>query len=126
MEAIYQGVLMPVLPLPIRGPTNPSTCIKETTGEFLRRRAELGPNLGRVVEQIVESFDRRPTTFGDIEFPGTQIGTVHARIRQGVYVLYQQFTADRRATLIKLWYCGTCDGGRFDFEDQEAGESTDL
>ncbi|AWK86827.1 hypothetical protein [Azospirillum thermophilum] len=121
---------MHYLNIPIPGISRPPACDKEATQDFIDKRAQLTPEQVAAVERVVESFNTRPSTTGDIELPGTVIGTAHARIRNGVYVLYQQFSQHGQTKLlIKLWYCGTYDGqpgsGRFDFQtemDEAAGE----
>lgn len=114
---------MPYLDLPISGLSRPSACDKEATQDFIDKRAKLTPEQSAAVERLVESFNTRPGTAGDIELPGTAIGTAHARIRGGVYVLYQQFAQHGETkVLIKLWYCGAYDvppgSGRFDFQNE--------
>lgn len=109
--------------LPIPGVARPPACDKETTQDFIDKRAQLAPKQAVAVERLVESFNTRPSTTGDVELPGTVIGTVHARIRGGAYVLYQQFSQQGQTKLlIKLWYCGAYDGqqenGRFDFQSE--------
>ena len=109
--------------LPIPGIARPPACDKETTQDFIDKRAQLTLEQAAAVERLVESFNTRPSTVGDVELPGTVIGTAHARIRGGVYVLYQQFSQQGQTKLlIKLWYCGIYDGqqgsGRFDFQNE--------
>ncbi|MCW2243947.1 hypothetical protein [Azospirillum canadense] len=113
---------MPFYNVPIPGVRRPPACDKETTQDFLDKRAQLTPDQAGAVERLVESFNTKPGTAGDIELPGTEIGTAHARIGGGAYVLYQQFSQHGQTKLlIKLWYCGAYEGardaGRFDFQD---------
>lgn len=115
---------MPYIQIPLAGTTRIAGCDKEETQDFLDRRANLSLETLTQVERLVDSFDDDPSTDGDIQLPGTVIGTAHARVRDGAYVLYQQFSQEgARRYLIKLWYCGVYDvpvgSGRFDFQNED-------
>jgi hypothetical protein len=114
---------MPYLNIPLSGIPRAPACDKEATQDFINKRAQMRPDQVAVVERLVESFNTRPSTTGDIEIPGTPIGTARARVRDGAYVLYQQFSQHGQTkVLIKLWYCGAYDippgSGKFDFQTE--------
>jgi hypothetical protein len=115
---------MPYIQIPLRGAARTTGCDKERTQDFLDKSAQLSSEVYAAVERLVDSFDGDPGTDGDIQLPGTVIGTAHARVRDGAYVLYQQFSQEgARRYLIKLWYCGVYDvpvgSGRFDFQNED-------
>lgn len=115
---------MPYMQIPLAGAARMASCDKEETQDFIDKRAKLSPEMLTAVERLVDSFDGNPSTDGDVQFPGTVIGTAHVRVSDSAYVLYQQFTQkDARRYLIKLWYCGVYNvppgSGRFDFENED-------
>jgi hypothetical protein len=113
---------MDLIAFPLRGAPRAVPVTKLVSEDFIESRAGF-PVAGRaIVDDIVQSFDVRPSFKGDMLFPVTNIGTTHARFRNEYYVLYQIFTGQPRYKFsIKIWNCGRYKmiGSllRFDFED---------
>lgn len=110
--------------IPLRGSRAQVVCAREVTDDFLLERSKLGTDGLKAVERLVESFDSRPESRGDILFPSTPVGAAHTRFDGGFYIFFQRFNAAHPLRyLIKLWWCGTYatgfGGPKFDFENLE-------